>query len=408
VVRLQLPGRIGAPEPDRWIDRVAVPIEPAESPKRVQYGLAIPSAVFECADYELGRSAGLVDSGEKVTCGDALDRRVRQRDPDLAVGEVGALGAVEGDQGQRRGLGRELDLRLTGEPGENHEVRIVDAVRARQMRELQLSVELAAIVVRTRHHQRTQARGAEVARQPARHLGVARDQPQDGPAVARGIVTARLIVARHAGPGGDWREQREPGRGGDLDGLGDSRRPVGADQGQRIRVPGRQLGRLDRSRRPMRDMADPRRFELRLNGAGEQLRKYRMDHRAESISAASRLPEMGKRSRRRGAAAPPTSTTDYADADGNVLTLRDQLSAGTVKKIAQLDSTPAASAEDRWQRRAELLFERLAVRWTIAGLPLESQKDLLGRYRMASGDERAWIRETIEGHLAQRHPELSP
>ena len=113
---------------------------------------------------------------------------------------------------------------------------------------------------------------------------------------------------------------------------------------------------------------------------------------------------MGKRSRRRekGANRPaPASTSDYTDADGNVLTLRDDLSAGTLKKVRQLESTPAASTEDRWQRRNELLFERLAVRWTIAGLPLEGQKELLGRYRMADGDTRRWIRDTIDKHLRE-------
>jgi hypothetical protein len=111
---------------------------------------------------------------------------------------------------------------------------------------------------------------------------------------------------------------------------------------------------------------------------------------------------MGKRSRRRNRGetpAAPVSTTDYADPDGNVLTLRDELSEGTRKQIHQLDSVPAASGDDRWQRREELLFERLAVRWEIAGLPLESQKELLGRYRMATTDERRWVRDTIEGHL---------
>jgi hypothetical protein len=117
---------------------------------------------------------------------------------------------------------------------------------------------------------------------------------------------------------------------------------------------------------------------------------------------------MGKRSRRRNRGpAEPASTSDYTDPDGNVLTLRDELSAGTVKQVRQLDSTPAASAEDRWQRRGELLFERLAVSWTIAGLPLEGQKALLGRYRMASGDERRWIGDTIERHLAEHQPELT-
>src|SRR5829696_1263674 len=123
---------------------------------------------------------------------------------------------------------------------------------------------------------------------------------------------------------------------------------------------------------------------------------------------------MGRRSRRRAqGGAPgrsggaPASATDYRDAEGNVLALRDELSAGTLRQLEQLDSKPAASAEDRWQRRSELLFERLAVRWEIAGLPLDSQKELLGRYRMASADERRWVRETLGEHLRTRHPDVT-
>ena len=117
---------------------------------------------------------------------------------------------------------------------------------------------------------------------------------------------------------------------------------------------------------------------------------------------------MGRRSRRRGQqGSAPASTTEYRDAEGNVLTLRDELSAGTLRQLEQLDSKPAASAEDRWQRRVELLFERLAVSWEIAGLPLSSQKELLGRYRMASGDERRWVRETLSEHLADSHPDVT-
>jgi hypothetical protein len=118
---------------------------------------------------------------------------------------------------------------------------------------------------------------------------------------------------------------------------------------------------------------------------------------------------MGRRSRRRGQreSAPATVTTQYRDEEGNVLTLRDVLSDDTLRQLAQLDAKPAASAEDRWQRRVELLFERLAVRWEIAGLPLESQKELLGRYRMASGDERRWVRETLTEHLRTRHPDVT-
>ena len=121
---------------------------------------------------------------------------------------------------------------------------------------------------------------------------------------------------------------------------------------------------------------------------------------------------MGRRQRKRqragGAGAPePVATTDYADAEGNVLTLRNALSAGTAAKLRSLDATPASSAEDRWQRRAEFLFERLAVRWEIAGLPLESQRELLGRSRMATGDERRFVRDTIDRHLREHQPELA-
>jgi hypothetical protein len=118
---------------------------------------------------------------------------------------------------------------------------------------------------------------------------------------------------------------------------------------------------------------------------------------------------MGRRARRRAREAKASgaaSTTDYSDAEGNVLTLRDELSAGTLRELDDLDAKPAASAEDRWQRRSEFLFERLAVRWEIAGLPLEAQRELLGRYRMASADERRWVRETLGRHLAARHPEI--
>jgi hypothetical protein len=120
---------------------------------------------------------------------------------------------------------------------------------------------------------------------------------------------------------------------------------------------------------------------------------------------------MGRRARRRakeGKAAEraPASTTDYSDAEGNVLTLRDELSPSTLRQLERLEAKPAASAEDRWQRRIEFLFERLAVRWELAGLPLEGQRELLGRYRMASMEERHWVRETLGAHLRTRHPEI--
>jgi len=117
---------------------------------------------------------------------------------------------------------------------------------------------------------------------------------------------------------------------------------------------------------------------------------------------------MGRRSRRRAKqeAKPAARTTDYTDDEGNVLTLRDELSAGTLRKLDDLDAKPAASTEDRWQRRLEFLFERLAVRWEIAGLPLEGQKELLGRYRLASSTERQHVRAALAEHVSKHHPEI--
>jgi hypothetical protein len=52
-----------------------------------------------------------------------------------------------------------------------------------------------------------------------------------------------------------------------------------------------------------------------------------------------------------------------------------------------------------------MLFEHLAVSWEIAGLPLDDQAMLLGRFRMASPVEQEWVRQTIDEHLALYIPE---
>lgn len=100
-------------------------------------------------------------------------------------------------------------------------------------------------------------------------------------------------------------------------------------------------------------------------------------------------------------------TVDYTDPEGNVLTLRQTLSAATIAKVEEGLASAAASQDDAWRRRSELLFERLAVRWEIAGLPLDDQKMLLGRYRMADADTQRWVRQTIAEHLEQHIPELA-
>jgi hypothetical protein len=53
-----------------------------------------------------------------------------------------------------------------------------------------------------------------------------------------------------------------------------------------------------------------------------------------------------------------------------------------------------------------MLFEYLAVRWEISGLPLDDQKMLIGRYRMADSAEQRWVRETISAHVERHIPEL--
>jgi hypothetical protein len=100
-------------------------------------------------------------------------------------------------------------------------------------------------------------------------------------------------------------------------------------------------------------------------------------------------------------------TVDYTDPEGNVLTLRQTLSASTIAKVGEPPSAAAASQEDAWRRRSELLFERLVVRWEIAGLPLDDQKMLLGRYRMADSETQRWVRQTIAEHLERHIPELA-
>jgi hypothetical protein len=100
-------------------------------------------------------------------------------------------------------------------------------------------------------------------------------------------------------------------------------------------------------------------------------------------------------------------TVSYTDPEGNILELRERLSASTIAKIGEPPSSHAASLEDAWARREEALFERLAVSWEIAGLPLDDQKMLLGRYRMSDADTRAWVRRTIAGHLDRHIPELA-
>ncbi len=99
--------------------------------------------------------------------------------------------------------------------------------------------------------------------------------------------------------------------------------------------------------------------------------------------------------------------SDYTDEHGNVLSLSGSLTAGSRREYAQAVAGNPLSREDAWQRAVELLFERLAVRWTIADAPIEHQRELLARYRAAGPDERLWIRSVLREHCAEHFPDLN-
>ena len=116
---------------------------------------------------------------------------------------------------------------------------------------------------------------------------------------------------------------------------------------------------------------------------------------------------MGRRSRRGERLKAPES--DYRDAEGNVLSLRGSLTPGARREYAAAAAgpgRPAETVEDARQRALELLFERLAVRWVIAGAPIERQRELLARLRIASQAEREWVRGVLREHCAEHFPEL--
>jgi hypothetical protein len=102
-------------------------------------------------------------------------------------------------------------------------------------------------------------------------------------------------------------------------------------------------------------------------------------------------------------------SSDYTSPGGAVLTLRGSLTPATRRQYAEalVDAgRAAATREDIWQRGVELLFEHLVVRWEIAGAPIERQRELLARFRVASPAERAWVRDVLREHCAEHFPDV--
>ena len=44
--------------------------------------------------------------------------------------------------------------------------------------------------------------------------------------------------------------------------------------------------------------------------------------------------------------------------------------------------------------------------WAVAGVETTKQKELLARFRVASADERAWIRDVLREHIAEWFPDV--
>jgi hypothetical protein len=112
---------------------------------------------------------------------------------------------------------------------------------------------------------------------------------------------------------------------------------------------------------------------------------------------------VGRRQRQREKLKAPTA--EYRDEEGNTLILRGSLTPASRRDYADV-LQGGLNREDAWQRATELLFERLAVSWTIAGLEIKRQKELLGRYRMAGEAERRFVRDSLREHVTEHFPEL--
>jgi hypothetical protein len=116
---------------------------------------------------------------------------------------------------------------------------------------------------------------------------------------------------------------------------------------------------------------------------------------------------MGKRSRARGRADKLVApNSEYTSPQGDVLVLRGALTPKTRRQYHEVLHGNVLSQEDAWQRATELLFERLAVRWVVSDVPTDGQRELLMRYRVATADERRFVRDALREHVAEHFPDL--
>src|SRR3954463_4708562 len=116
---------------------------------------------------------------------------------------------------------------------------------------------------------------------------------------------------------------------------------------------------------------------------------------------------MGKRGRARGKVEKLSAPeSEYVSAQGDVLVLRGTLTPKARWRYNDTLHGNVLSQEDAWQRASELLFERLAVRWVVADVPAGGRRELPMPFRVATQDERRWIRDVLREHLTEHFPDL--
>ena len=113
---------------------------------------------------------------------------------------------------------------------------------------------------------------------------------------------------------------------------------------------------------------------------------------------------MGRRNRQRERVKAPTSV--YDGPEGAALELRGAMTPATRREYAAVLHDTSRTTDDSWQRAVEFLFERLAVCWTINDVPTEGQRELLARYRVASQEERRFVRDTLRRHVQEHFPDV--
>ncbi len=94
----------------------------------------------------------------------------------------------------------------------------------------------------------------------------------------------------------------------------------------------------------------------------------------------------------------------YSSERGTLL-LRAALTPASRRDYASLVAG-GSTREDTWHRAVEFLFERLAVGWTVEGVEWTKQKEVLARFRVASAEEKAWVRDVLREHVAEWFPDV--